>query len=142
MRVIFKILKNIPIVVLDFMFLPIWKFCGIIRRKENLWIFVSWFGTKYNDSSRIFFEWINTNHQEINAIWLSKDSKIVKKIREKGYKAYNTKSLKAKLYTLKAKNIFTTTGYDMFYGFTNGANIIELWHGMTIKKILRDDEFS
>ena len=91
MRVIFKILKNIPIVVLDFMFLPIWKFCGIIRRKENLWIFVSWFGTKYNDSSRIFFEWINTNHQEINAIWLSRDSKIVKKIREKGYKAYNTK---------------------------------------------------
>lgn len=142
MRVIFKILKNIPIVVLDFMFLPIWKFCGIIRRKENLWIFVSWFGTKYNDSSRIFFEWINTNHQEINAIWLSRDSKIVKKIREKGYKAYNTKSLKAKLYTLKAKNIFTTTGYEMFYGFTNGANIIELWHGMPLKKILRDDEFS
>ena len=50
--------------------------------------------------------------------------------------------MKAKLYTLKAKNIFTTTGYEMFYGFTNGANIIELWHGMPLKKILRDDEFS
>ena len=142
MRVLYKILKNIPIVFIDFLFLPIWRICGLIKKRDNLWIFVSWFGTKYNDSSRIFFEWINKNHKEIDAVWISKDSKIVDLVRSKGYKAYKSKSLRAKWYSFRAKNIFTTTGYEMFYGFTNGANIYELWHGMPLKKILRDDEFS
>lgn len=139
---LWKILKNIPDLILNFLFLPIWNFCGFTRRNQNLWIFTSWFGKKYNDSSRIFFEYLNKNYPQINLIWISKDKSIVKVLKKKGFKACSAYSLKAIYYSATAGKIFSTTGYEMFYGFTNGAEIYELWHGMPLKKILNDDDFS
>lgn len=139
---VWKIIKNIPDLILNFLFIPIWNLCGLFKRNKSLWIFSSWFGKKYNDSSRIFFEYVNKNHPEINAVWISRDKKIVRNLRSKGFKAEKANSLKAMWLAFRAGRIFSTSGYEMFYGFSNGAELYELWHGMPLKKILDDDDFS
>lgn len=142
MNFIWKILKNIPDLILNFLFIPIWNLCGLFKRNQNLWLFTSWFGKKYNDNSRIFFEYVNKNNPEINAVWMSKDKKIVSNLRKEGFKAEKANSIRAMWLTSRAGKIFSTTGYEMFYGFTKGAEVYELWHGMPLKKILNDDDFS
>ncbi|MCF0126292.1 MAG: CDP-glycerol glycerophosphotransferase family protein, partial [Clostridia bacterium] len=142
MKLIWKIIKNIPDMILNFLFIPIWHLCGLFKRDKNLWLFVSWFGNKYNDSSRVLYEYVNANCSNITPVWISKDKKIVRYLREKGFKAYSSKSIKALYLTMRASKLFSTTGYEMFFGFTKGIEFYELWHGMPLKKILNDDEFS
>lgn len=142
MNFIFKIVKNIPDLILNFLFIPIWHFCGLFKRDKNLWIFVSWFGQKYSDSSRILFEYVKKNCPNIRAVWISRDKKIVQQLRQNGFESYSSKSIKALFLSSRASKLFSTTGYEMFYGFTKGIEFYELWHGMPLKKILNDDEFS
>lgn len=142
MNFIFKIVKNIPDLILNFLFIPIWHFCGLFKRDKNLWIFVSWFGQKYSDSSRILFEYVKNNCPNIRAVWISRDKKIVQQLRQNGFESYSSKSIKALFLSSRASKLFSTTGYEMFYGFTKGIEFYELWHGMPLKKILNDDEFS
>lgn len=142
MNFVLKILKNIPDLILNFLFIPVWHFCGLFKRNKNLWLFTSWFGRKYNDSSRIFFEYVNKNNSKVNTVWVSKNKKIVEKLRKEGCKAEKANSIRAMWLTFRAGKIFSTTGYEMFYGFTKGAEVYELWHGMPLKKILNDDDFS
>ncbi len=142
MNFIFKIVKNIPDLILNFLFIPIWHFCGLFKRDKNLWIFVSWFGQKYSDSSRILFEYVKNNCPNIRAVWISRDKKIVQQLRQNGFESYSSKSIKALFLSSRASKLFSTTGCEMFYGFTKGIEFYELWHGMPLKKILNDDEFS
>lgn len=139
---VWKIIKNIPDLILNFLFIPIWNLCGLFKRNKSLWIFSSWFGKKYNDSSRIFFEYVNKNHPEINAVWISRDKKIVRNLRSKGFKAEKANSLKAMWLAFRAGRIFSTSGKEFFWGFTKGAVFMELWHGMPLKKIGFDDSVS
>lgn len=142
MKVLLKILKNIPDCIFGFLFIPVWNFCGLFKRDRNLWIFVSWFGNKYNDSSRILFEYVKKNHPEIRVVWISKNKTIVENLRKNDFESYKANSLKALWLSFRAGKLFSTTGYEMFYGFTKGIEFYELWHGMPLKKIVNDDEFS
>lgn len=137
-----KIVRYAAICFLDFIFLPIYHLCGLFRRNRNLWIFSSWLGQKYNDSSRIFFEYMHKNHPEIRCVWLSKNRQIQKTLRENGYEAVSAFSPYAKWLTFRAGMIFSTSSDEFFFGFTKGAIFMELWHGMPLKKIGFDDNVS
>lgn len=140
--IILKILKRIPTIIFRCLFLPIWWIEKFFPRDKNLWIFSSWFGKKYSDSARIFFEYVNKNCPKIKTVWFSKDKNLVQKLKSSGFNACYSYSFKAFLLSLKAGKVFTTTGGEFFLGFFNEAEYYGLWHGMPLKKILRDDEFS
>lgn len=142
MTFILKLIKNIPRLILSFLFIPIYHLCGIFPRRKNLWIFSSWMGKRYNDSSRIFFEYVNKNCPKINAVWLSRDKKIVNKLKNQGFKAEKANSIKSIWLTVRAEKIFSTSADEFFLGFTKGCDFIELWHGMPLKKIGYDDKVS
>lgn len=142
MTFLFKILKNIPRLILNILFVPVYHFCGIFPRNKNLWLFSSWMGKRYNDSSLIFFEYVQKNHPDIKTAWILKDKELIKKLRQKNINVVSSYSPKSIWLTFRAGKIFSTSADEFFLGFTKGCDFIELWHGMPLKKIGYDDKIS
>lgn len=142
MTFILKLIKYVPRLILNILFVPIYHFCGIFPRDKNLWLFSSWMGKRYNDSSRIFFEYVKKNHPEIKAVWILKDKKLIKTLRKKKIEAFSAHSLYAMWLTFRAGKIFSTSSKEFFLGFAKNCEYFELWHGMPLKKIGYDDTIS
>ena len=134
-----KIVRRGFITLFNIFELPFYYFFGLFPRNKNLWIFCSWFGQRYSDNSRMFFEYVNKNHPEIKTVWLSKNNDVVRKLRAEGRNAFSSYSIAGLLCSLHAAKIFSTTGGEMSLFFCRNAEHYALWHGMPLKKILNDD---
>lgn len=121
-------------------FLPIWWIQLLIPRNKNIWIFGSWYGKRYSDNSKYLYEYVLKHRPDIRPIWITRDKSTVNKVKGEVYLANN---LKAIYYTILAKYIFVSSGKkDINSLFSNGAIIIQLWHGSPMKKIGLDDHYS
>jgi CDP-glycerol glycerophosphotransferase len=113
----------------------------IIPRRKNLWIFGAWFGKSYSDNSRALFEYVNVNHPEIKAVWLTRNSEVKKIIEKYNYRVFYTFSLAGIWNSLRAGAGIICTDIRDLNIFTSGRlRLIHLWHGSPIKKIIFDDQ--
>ncbi len=106
-------------------------------RKDNIWIYGSWAGSRYDDNSRYLFEYMNREHPQTISIWLSPNQSVVDRVRKDGYLAYNTNSWMGKWSQLRAGYYFYTNGMDDIANVTlvSGAKVIGLWHGTGMKNV-------
>ena len=83
------------------------------------------------------FEYVNKEHPEINAIWVSPNADVVAQVVSYGYKSVVSNTWKGVLAQLRAGKVFYTNGIDDFgrVCFFYGAKTIALWHGVGIKRI-------
>ncbi len=113
-----------------------------IPKSKNLWIFSAWFGQKYSDNPKAFFEFVNKQYSDkTKAVWISKNPDIVRKLNQKGYCAYNERSFKGVWHQLRAsKAIICQSLHDDFFSPCIGKNtqVVQLWHGIPLKKIMFD----
>jgi len=122
---------------------PFYWLSYIIPKDKNLWIFGAWFGDRYADNSKYLFEYVNKYHPEIKAIWLTRNQDTYKLVKKKGYRVYKTYSLKGVYYSLRAKVGIVSTGLnDINMYLTGNMQIIQLWHGTPLKKIMFDDKIT
>ena len=125
------------------LFLPFWWLQRLIPRNKNIWVFGAWYGNRFSDNSRYFYEYVQERHSEIKPIWLTRNREIQKVQEQKGNKVYLTHSFKGIYYSLLAKNVFISSGKkDVNSLCINGANWIQLWHGSPAKKIGLDDKYA
>jgi len=115
----------------------------LVPKDKNLWIFGAWFGEKYADNSKYLFEYVNKNHPEIRAVWLTRNKNIPEQIRQKGYEAYLAYSFKGYLLSMKAgvavvsqSELMDTNGFAL----SSRTKLVQLWHGTPLKKIMFDDQ--
>lgn len=135
-----KIFRRFVLCVVELLWIPFYHLIGLFPRDKNYWIFVSWFGTRYSDNTRIFFEWVNKNHPEIRTVWLSKSADVVRDVRRRGFCAFKNNSLKGVVARIRAGRLFSSTGGEISYRLTKGIEHYALWHGMPLKKIGLDDD--
>jgi len=128
--------------MLDILFVPIGFIIYIssllIPKNKRLWLFGSWFGQKYSDNSRYFFEYVNSFHPEIDAIWLTRDEKSYQEILKQGNKVERIDSLRAFILVLKAGClIICADSSDVLGRFSRyiKVRLIQLWHGTGLKKL-------
>jgi CDP-glycerol glycerophosphotransferase (TagB/SpsB family) len=122
-------------------FLPIYCISFIVPRKRNLWVFGCWRGQKFADNPKYLFLYVNKNHPEIRAIWLTHRAEVVQELSRQGYEAYKALSLKGFLCSLSAGCAVISHGVDDINGFALGkAKKIHLCHSTLLKKILYDGE--
>jgi CDP-glycerol glycerophosphotransferase len=97
------------------------------------------------DNAKYLFEYIH-HRTDIEAVWITKKKEIVQQLRSQGYKAYLEQSSEAKKYATKAKIAIIThrgnrnEGDIPMHYFTKQTKIIQLWHGIPLKKIAYDDK--
>ena len=120
-------------------------FTYFIPKNETIWIFGAIQGTKYMDNAKYLFEFVH-KYTHIQAIWITKNKNIITLLQSKGYQAFLETSPEARYYAPRAKIAVIThrgnyTNSDLpMYLLSKETKIIQLWHGIPLKKIAYDDK--
>lgn len=121
--------------------LMLYWFAQLIPKNKNLWVFGAWFGKKYCDNPKAFFEYVNRQHKHVDAVWISKDSSVVEHIRSLGFKAFEERSIVGVWYQLRSDYAFVCQSlHDDICApcIGKGTKVVNLWHGLPLKKIMYD----
>jgi CDP-glycerol glycerophosphotransferase (TagB/SpsB family) len=116
-----------------------------VPKRANLWVFGCCRGTKYADNSKYLFEYVHEQHKNIQCIWLAKDKDIIEALRQHGYQAYGFLSLQGLWFAVRAGvAVITHRGNSWdgdlpFFCLSEKTLLVQLWHGIPLKKIAFDD---
>ena len=132
-RSFFKLLSGI-------IFFPIYLVSNLIPRSSKIWVFGAWFGNNYSDNPSYIYEYIINKKLPIDAIWLTNCNIIINDLRAKGFRVYHKFSIYGLWYGSRAGVTFINCGYDDVNKYCiSGSLIVQLWHGIPLKKIKNDD---
>ena len=115
--------------------LPLYILSYLFPRKRNRWAFGSP-KNSFSDNSKYLFLHVSKNHKSIEAAWITKNKKIIEKLKHSGYKAYHSWSPAGLIYCLTSKAyIFSSKPNDINFWASGGAIHFNLWHGVGIKNV-------
>jgi CDP-glycerol glycerophosphotransferase (TagB/SpsB family) len=119
---------------------PLYFVSGLVRRKDDTWVFGSWGGYRFADNSAAFFLYCQTHFaRDVRLVWISRDNDIVTQLREMGYEAHKVWSIAGMLACFRAKlYIFDSFSKDINFWTSRGATKINLWSGVPLKAFERD----
>jgi len=117
---------------------------ALIPKNKRKWVFGSWFGQRYTDNSKYFFEYVCRAHPEIRAIWISKNRQVIDDLRNRGREAYHPLSLPGIFHLMTAKvAVMSTDKKDLLHFLLSPVHFkVQLWHGVGYKKIMYDDKIT
>ena len=111
---------------------------GQIRPDSHIWLFSSTDNSHYNYNSRYLFEYVKENLPEITPLFVINDPELRNSLSSKYGKQYfiETESIQGILQALSAGVWFTSAGLPAYgIGLHKKILIINLWHGVPLKKI-------
>lgn len=111
---------------------------GQIRPDSHIWLFSSTDNSHYNYNSRYLFEYVKENLPEITPLFVINDSELRNSLSSKYGKQYfiETESIPGIRQALSAGVWFTSAGLPAYgIGLHKKRLIINLWHGVPLKKI-------
>jgi CDP-glycerol glycerophosphotransferase len=133
--------SKLKLIVNLFVNLSLYLVAKCVPKENDLWIFGGWFGTRYSDNSKAFFEYINSEKKHIKAVWICKDEQVIAHVRSLGFKAFHEKSYIGLWCQFRAKFVFVCQSlHDDVYSPCIGKRtiVVNLWHGLPLKKIMYD----
>lgn len=111
---------------------------GQIRPDSHIWLFSSTDNSHYNYNSRYLFEYVKKNLPEITPLFVINDPELRNSLSSKYGKQYfiETESIQGIRQALSAGVWFTSAGLPAYgTGLHKKRLIINLWHGVPLKKI-------
>ena len=111
---------------------------GQIRPDSHIWLFSSTDNSHYNYNSRYLFEYVKENLPEITPLFVINDLELRNSLSSKYGKQYfiETESIQGIRQALSAGVWFTSAGLPAYgTGLHKKRLIINLWHGVPLKKI-------
>lgn len=111
---------------------------GQIRPDSHIWLFSSTDNSQYNYNSRYLFEYVKENLPEITPLFVINDPELRNSLSSKYGKQYfiETESIQGIRQALSAGVWFTSAGLPAYgTGLHKKRLIINLWHGVPLKKI-------
>ena len=111
---------------------------GQIRPNSHIWLFSSTDNSHYNYNSRYLFEYVKENLPEITPLFVINDPELRNSLSSKYGKQYfiETESIQGIRQALSAGVWFTSAGLPAYgTGLHKKRLIINLWHGVPLKKI-------
>jgi len=106
-------------------------FCLIPRSRKRL-VFSAWAGKRYDDNSRVLFEYCLQNRPDLKCMWITSSEEVQEAVRRQGLPVCNSRSREAFRWLCRSRYIVCTDS-PLDYGrdlCTGGARIINLWHGV------------
>lgn len=118
----------------------------LFPRNNKLIVFGAWWGNKYDDNSRALFEYAVNNRKDIKAYWIASNKGVVKEVMQKGYPVLYSRSLHAVWVALRCGCLCYSTSHsdigDNLKKYLGGCVLVNLWHGVPLKKIGWDDNIT
>lgn len=107
----------------------------LTRRRDNLWVFGS--GPGIGEGALALYDY--AADKGIDRVWLANSRRELEEARARGMNAALKRSWRGWRLTLRAGLIAVTHGFGDVNRFgTRGAFIVQLWHGIPLKKIQLD----
>lgn len=132
-----KIIKGIKVIGKYFvMYLSM-----LMPRNKKLCVFGAWLGERFADNSKqLFIE--ACERKNLRAVWITKSESVLKEIHDMGYEAYMWGTPKAVWTQLRAGYAIVSNGIsDLEHTFLGRSVIIDLWHGIPLKKVVYDNKY-
>lgn len=112
----------------------------IAPKSKNIWVFGAWGGSAYADNPKYMYEYVTSNHPDIEAVWLTRDEKIIKKLRQNKRKVLKLGSLAEIWCSIRAEVGITSNGMVDINRFACARiKVVETWHGIPMKPVLLAD---
>lgn len=119
---------------------------ALIPKRKNLWVFSALQKKDYIDNTKYLFEYIIEKHPEIDAVWLTQDDAVIKKLNAEGKKVFKMSSRQGKKIMKQASIAVTdhyrVTDFNNNWGFNARTKVVQLWHGVGLKDMKRIIEIS
>lgn len=107
------------------------------KKRHDVVVFGALSYDSYRGNSKALFEFLQTNDCSVNAVWLCTNKKTYNAIKAAGYSAFFIYSPKGLYYYLVAGQFVVSSIFSYIIPFRR--RIIQLWHGVPLKKIVYDD---
>ena len=108
------------------------------KRDENLYVFGSWWGNKFADNSKYLF--LHAYKKGLNAVWVTKNRDVYRELKNLNLPVVMHDSAEGIRICKKAKYYFYSTSLaDISDEYAGGAVLVNLWHGIPLKKIMYDN---
>ncbi|WP_187432923.1 CDP-glycerol glycerophosphotransferase family protein [Natronococcus pandeyae] len=115
----------------------------VVPRTDTVWVFGADGGQRFVDNSKYLYLYANAHRGHLRAVWLSRNDDTVRRLQEMGYEAYRTDSLWGMWLNLRSQYAFVTHGMpDVNRWCSGGATTVVLWHGVALKRIGWDYDYS
>jgi CDP-glycerol glycerophosphotransferase (TagB/SpsB family) len=110
--------------------------------KKNLWLIGAQDGDSYIENSKYLFEFLVSKNTDIEVYWVTRSKKVFELLKSNGFPVIYNLSLIGISKILSAQVFaFSTMRSDILFAYKKqGRIIVNLWHGMPIKKIVYDYE--
>ena len=103
--------------------------------RKNIWLFNS--GNEFSGNPKWLFVYVNKFRDDIYACYITDDKKIVRHIKSLGYRACLFKSAEGQRMMKLASVYVVEQCKELFPPEIQHATILNLWHGVGLKKIER-----
>ncbi len=104
---------------------------------ENLIVFESFIGRKYNDNPKVLFEHVKKDYPEYTCIWIVNDTN---KYSIEGAIQVRRLSFRYFLYVSRAKYIINNSRMPHFFKKRKEQIFLQTWHGTPLKRLAHDME--
>ncbi len=109
----------------------------LVPRDRGLWAF----GAPqdgFSGNPKYLYLWVSEHSPDVRAVWLTGSRATRQLLRDRGYRCELRWSLAGMRVAARALyHVVANDGSDTCLPFTGGARLVNLWHGVGIKNILR-----
>ena len=108
----------------------------LIPKDKDLIIFGSSLGRHFSDNPKYLYLYLIKKNSNKKIVWITKNKEIDAYLKSKDLPSEYLYSLKGIYYSIRASKVFISHSiYDINGALIGGAEIIQLWHGIALKKI-------
>lgn len=126
--------KKILVAALPLLKLFFWL-AGLMPRDPKRWAFGA-AANSFTDNAKYLFAHVSDKEPDIHAAWISANPAVVRRLRSIGVRAHYRWSIAGFWHALRSKYWFYCSyPSDINYYASRGACLINLWHGIPLKKI-------
>ena len=114
----------------------------IIPRSRRIWAFGSWYGLRFADNPKhLFLHCSAIANGPVHPVWISHSTAVIRRVRQLGLRAHHWLSPIGLWYSLRAGvYLIDCRVMDISSIASSGATVVNLWHGVPLKKIEADIE--
>jgi len=132
-----KILENLKIMTKIIMGFPVYYISIYFPKKKELAVIGSSLGQHFADNSKYYYiNYYEKKGNDLSLIWITKNRSVVKELKSMGLPVEFLYSFKGVYTTLRASKSYLSHQLDDINGaLIGGSKIIQLWHGMPLRRI-------
>ena len=129
MKYLFALFTLFSSVIKTILMFIIYFFSGFVIKNNKRWGFGSWVGKEFRGNTKYLYNYVRSNHKEIEIFWISKSKSQHEKLLKKGINSVYAYSIDGLIKISTSGVFFCTHGFvDIIPCLTKNSILVQLGH--------------